>query len=96
MAGREHHIVAQRRKQRQEDLREMLSAGKHVEHVLKICERIEKEGDEAPLTALKVVIDTKLRLISKYLPDLKAVEVTGEDGGPLIIKGTLEIVRPKL
>lgn len=67
---------------RRENLRAMLEAGGHVQHVLDLCTKIEQNPD-GPVNALKVVIDTKLKLINKFLPDLKAVEMTGADGGPV-------------
>ena len=45
---------------RQEALRESLSAGGHIQHV--------------------VDIDTKLKLVSKYLPDVKSVEIKNAEG----------------
>lgn len=61
----------------------MLEAGGHVQHVLDLCTKIEQNPD-GPINALKVVIDTKLKLINKFLPDMKSVEVTGEDGEELV------------
>lgn len=61
----------------------MLEAGGHVQHVLDLCTKIE-QNPEGPINALKVVIDTKLKLINKFLPDMKSVEVTGEDGEELV------------
>lgn len=61
----------------------MLEAGGHVQHVLDLCSKIE-QNPEGPINALKVVIDTKLKLINKFLPDMKSVEVTGEDGEELV------------
>lgn len=61
----------------------MLEAGGHVQHVLDLCTKIEQNPD-GPINALKVVIDTKLKLINKFLPDMKSVEVTGQDGEELV------------
>jgi hypothetical protein len=61
----------------------MLEAGGHVQHVLDLCSKIEQNPD-GPINALKVVIDTKLKLINKFLPDMKSVEVTGQDGEELV------------
>lgn len=61
----------------------MLEAGGHVQHVLDLCTKIEQNPD-GPINALKVVIDTKLKLINKFLPDMKSVELTGEDGEELV------------
>ena len=68
---------------RQENLREQLSAQGHVQHVIDISNKLSDLDD--PLepvesTRLKAAADIKLKLINKYLPDLKAMEVTGEGG----------------
>lgn len=68
---------------RQEALRDSLEAGGHIQHVIKICKVLDDLT--SPLEAvevqrLKVVIDTKLKLIGKYLPDTKSVELSNKDG----------------
>ena len=76
---------------RQEQLREKLSKGKHLDHVIDICSELADDTqviDGLMLQRKKVVIETKLKLINKYLPDLKNVEVVGEGGGDLVIKVT--------
>ena len=87
------------RRIRQDALREQLSNGKHVEHVIDIIKKVEDGGGEfssLDLQRYKLVIDTKLSLIKKYLPDVKQVEITGEDGEDIKIDGkfVIEIVRP--
>lgn len=85
------------RRIRQEALREQLQQQGHVQHIVDLLDKI---GDDAKpvqsdaLARYKVVIDTKLRLINKYLPDVKMteMEITGEDGGP--VKTVVEFVRP--
>ena len=39
--------------------------------------------DATRTSQLKIVLDVQLRLLSKVLPDLKAVEMSGPDGEPL-------------
>jgi hypothetical protein len=73
---------------RQEALREQLSAQGHVQHVVDILDEIKdlkRELDSNDLARYKVVLDTKLKLISKYLPDLKSVEHTGDEDAPITI-----------
>lgn len=74
---------------RQEALREQLAQQGHVQHVIDICTELNELAN--PLEALeiqrkKIVMDTKLKLINKYLPDLKNVEVANDGGGELTIK----------
>jgi hypothetical protein len=73
---------------RQEALREQLSNQKHVEHVVEMLEEIkdlQRDLDANDLARYKVAIDTKLKLIGKYLPDLKSVEHTGDEDAPIAI-----------
>lgn len=70
--------AAQNKKIRQEALREQLSSQKHVEHVIELLGKIQKPvpfETEDMLARYKLVIDTKLKLINKYLPDLKSQEI---------------------
>ena len=74
---------------RQEALRQQLAAQGHLQHVIDMANEIaelDKPRESLDIQRLKIAIDTKLRLIAKYLPDLKAVEHTGEGGGPLQIQ----------
>lgn len=71
---------------RQEALREQLSAQGHIQHVIDICAELNeltKPLEAVEVNRKKIVIDTKLKLINKYCPDLKQTELTGPDGGPL-------------
>jgi|JI10StandDraft_1071094.scaffolds.fasta_scaffold1098019_2 hypothetical protein len=82
---------------RKDALREQLANGKHLEHVIDMANKIADHDEliESDMLArYKIAIDTKLRLINKYLPDVKAVEITGEDGGPVLYTKTkVELVR---
>ena len=78
------------RKIRQEALRDQLSNQGHIQHIIEISSQLgdlTNKLDTIEVTRLKNVADIKLKLINKYLPDLKAVEIEGE------IDGTLTIVR---
>ena len=89
------------RRIRQEALREQLSKQKHVEQVIKNIKKMEKEGagmESTELQALRAATDTRLKLVNKYLPDLKMteLELTGADGGPVeIAEVRRTIVHPK-
>ena len=74
---------------RQEALREQLSSQGHVQHVTDIAQKLTDlagELDPVQVTRLKAAADIKLKLIGKYLGDVKAVEVSGADGGDLVIQ----------
>jgi hypothetical protein len=50
--------------------------------------KMEKQGasmEANELTAIKYATDARLRLINKYLPELKATEMTGEGGDDLVV-----------
>ncbi len=73
---------------RQEALREQLSNQGHVQHVVEMLNEIQdlqRDLDSNDLARYKVAIDTKLKLIGKYLPDLKSVEHTGDEDAPIAI-----------
>ena len=83
------------RRIRQEALREQLAQGKHVEHVIDMLENLQEPPEDftpLDLQRVKVIIDTKLALIKKYLPDPKQVELTGEDGGPVKTSSTFNFL----
>lgn len=74
---------------RQEALREQLSAQGHVQHVIEICNELNDLTialEPLDVQRKSKVIDTKLKLINKYLPDLKNTEISGDGGGSLTIK----------
>lgn len=78
MAGDSATAAKKNKRIRQEALREQLSAQGHVQHVVDIAEKL---GDELPpndVSRLKTKADIHLRLINKYLPDLKSIELDGD------------------
>lgn len=81
---------------RQDYLREMLASRGHLQHIDTILEELmgDKQIDALELQRKKVVIDTKLALIKKFLPDLKAIEITGAEGGDIKTsnKFTIEVI----
>ncbi|MBL4940923.1 MAG: hypothetical protein JKY81_04595 [Colwellia sp.] len=81
---------------RQEALREQLAAQGHHQHVIEILDKTAAlTGEE--LTSLelqknKLIIDTKLALMKKYLPDVKQVELVGEAGAPIELSSSFEFI----
>lgn len=77
------------RRVRQDALRDYLEARGLVEHVIDLADKI---GDESihleadMVSRMKISIDTRLKLINKYLPDLKQTELIGDPENPLQIK----------
>lgn len=85
------------RKIRQDALREQLSKQKHVEKVIDIAKKLNEQAttlESSHIQAYKAAADIHMRLVNKYLPDLKATELTGSDGGPLEMDGrwTVEFI----
>ena len=79
---------AKQRAMRQEQLRTYLSEKCRLEHVIDNIIKMEKEGasmETNELNAIKYATDARLKLINKYLPELKATEVTGEGGEGLTV-----------
>jgi hypothetical protein len=79
---------AKQRAMRQEQLRTYLSEKCRLEHVIDNIIKMEREGasmESNELNAIKYATDARLRLINKYLPELKATEMTGEGGADLIV-----------
>ena len=80
---------------RSEALREQLSTGGHIQHVLDISNKLSdlsRELTSVESARLKAAADIKLKIIDKYLASLKAVEVTGSNGDPLIPL-SIELIR---
>lgn len=77
------------RKVRQDSLREQLSKQGHIQQALelvkKLCE-LKKDLSPNQVTRLSKAIDTHLKLVNKYLPDLKATEITGGNGEPFTVE----------
>ena len=71
---------------RQTALREQLAAQGHVQHVVDLLGEVQALGADdlnpVELQRYKLVIDTKLALIKKYLPDPKQVELSTPDDKP--------------
>jgi hypothetical protein len=85
------------RGEKQAAVREKLAMGGHVQHIETILGELmdsELKIDQLGLQRRKLTIDTKLALIKKYIPDLKAVEITGADGGDITTsnKFTVEVI----
>lgn len=68
------------RKIRQDNLRESLAAGGHIQHVIDIADQLTNLSNELKaldVKRLKAAADLKIKLIDKYLPGLKSVEISG-------------------
>jgi hypothetical protein len=76
-AGAQNQKANKIRKIRQDELRAKLAAQGHLQHVIKIAEELRDnrgEMDDSVIKSKKHAADIHLKLINKYLPDLKQVE----------------------
>ena len=73
---------------RQEALRDQLSQQGHEQYISEIITNLsdpELEYDSLWVQRLKAAADLRLKLMAKYIPDLKSQELTGPEGGDLVI-----------
>ena len=75
---------------RQQTLREWLSQKCTAQHLVENIIKIEaldpaSETFANELAKLKTANDQRLRVLNKYLPDLKSTEITGEGGDTLTV-----------
>jgi len=84
------------RRVRQDELRAKLSAGSHLDHVIDYVDKIadfDNELESAEINRLKIAAELKLKLINKYLPDLKATEHSGQIDSEVIRKHRVSFSR---
>ena len=77
------------RQMRQEGLRDFLSQQKLIEQVIEIANKLrepEEEYDALDIQRMRTAAELNLKLTSKFLPDLKSTELTGPEGGDLVIQ----------
>ena len=77
------------RQMRQEGLRDFLSKQKLIEKVIDIAKDLtdpDKEYDALDVQRMRTAAELNLKLASKFLPDLKSTELTGPEGGDLVIQ----------
>jgi hypothetical protein len=60
----------------QEELREKLASQGHLDRAVDIVGRMDKEGLELPdIQVLEKAFNARMRLVDKYLPSIKAVDL---------------------
>ena len=95
LMGRDTATSAAKNKRiRQEALREQLSKQGHVQHVVEISKKLSDQHltlEATHISALKAAADIKLKLINKYIPDLKSVELSQDPENPVQGLNDLEL-----
>jgi predicted transcriptional regulator len=87
-------VAQKNRAIRQEALRQWLSEKCTAQHLVENIRKIEELDPIADsftneLNQLKVANEQRLKVLSKYLPDLKSAEITGEGGGEVEAEFTI-------
>jgi hypothetical protein len=76
------HTYAERRKhEKQEALREFIRGHNYLQKIHNDVEDPELTTDTLPVVKFRV--ETRLKLLGKILPDLKAVELSGDAENPV-------------
>ena len=80
---------------RQEALREWLSKKCTAQHLVDNIKKIEELDEESEtftnqLAKYRTANEQRLKIMNKYLPDLRAMEHTGEGGGSIKIEDWLD------
>ncbi len=94
------NVATRNRKAKQEALRDYLESRGLIQHIFELLEKIEDEStdvDANKLARYKTGIDTRLKLVAKYLPDLKQTELIGDPDQPVSvspIQWTIQPVKP--
>lgn len=81
-----------RREEKRDALREFVSGQRLLEAINR---DLDRDISDTELPVVKFKTETRLKLLNKVLPDMKAVEVTGENGGAMLFQEiTRRLVRP--
>lgn len=81
-----------RREEKRDALREFVSGQRLLEAINR---DLDRDISDTELPVVKFKTETRLKLLNKVLPDMKAVEVTGENGGAMLFQEiTRKLVRP--
>ena len=79
-------VAAKNKKVREQALRDQLSQKQLHTQVIRIADKLDNQHLELEAThisALKASAELKLKLINKYMPDLKAVELSQDPENPI-------------
>jgi hypothetical protein len=77
------NLATRRRQAHREEVLEKLRNAGLIQKVLEDSEKLADESqdiDQTMVARIKAANDMRLKLLNKYLPDVKAVEVQDEDG----------------
>lgn len=92
-----HNRANQNREIRREEIKRYLSERGKVDYIFENVDKLEDltcEMEQAEISRISKAIDTRLKLLNKYLPDEKSVELKNADGESFKTdnKWTIEVV----
>jgi len=97
--GDSRNTQTRQKQMRQEALREYLSNKCSLEHIIDsiaLLDDVSIELDQLMISRKKTALESRIKLLGKYLPDLKSVEVSQDpDGGGFILKVERVVVDAK-
>jgi len=68
--------ATKRRQQNQEEMREKLASQGHIDKAVELVEKMSDEGNElADVQMLEKAFNARMRLVDKYLPSIKAIDL---------------------
>ena len=76
------------RETRQAEMRKKIEASGYETHVHEVVKKLldpEQELDSIDVQRMKSAADLSIKMMAKFMPDLKSTEVTGPNGGDLVI-----------
>lgn len=86
----DRRTVKQRnRAARQEEMRNKIEASGYETHVANVVKKLlnpELKFDSIEVQRMKSAADLSIKMMAKFMPDLKSTEITGPDGGDLVIQ----------
>lgn len=86
--GDSRNLATRRRQAQREEVLERLRNAGLLQKVLEDADKLGNESiemDANMVSRIKAACDMRLKMVNKWLPDVKAVEMTGEDGGPVSV-----------
>ena len=88
MARSGHSRAQENKAQRQEALRELLSTQGHLQHIIDLhnqLQDLDMDLDAIQVQRLRAVMDSKHKLLDKYLPTEKPSEIKASVDGQLTV-----------
>lgn len=92
--GDSRNLATRRRQAHREEVLEKLRNSGLIQKVLEDAEKLADESvtmDSVMVSRIKAANDLRIKMVGKWLPDVKAMELLDEDGKPSDPKGWLVV-----